>query len=471
MNKEILYVEQLTTNQSSAQNIDHVTFSLEQGKIFGITGLHNSGITALAGALSGEIPVCRGTIYLEDRPLRLTSQVQANRMGIFRITQELAVIPTLTISENMNILRMQDQRDLILHPKTNLETTRAVFEHYGISGDPDGYPSSLSVGQRTQLSICRAVICGARVLICSALGEGSSEADLLSLRRFLRMLRDEGISILLITPDARKARLFSDRVAVMRGGMICYQRDTQEASLEDMVRCMTIQKTVGPLPQQSAEAETYRISLRNLIIPGTKTCSQPIDIDLVGGTSVGLFWPDHSYGNDVRKSFLGQFPATGTVLQNGREEPFQSWRKRNRYQIACLGLRFWEQDIQEHMTVAENLLLRTYHRYHRLFGLLNTAMLNLALREFSEAHGLDPDCMTYYPRHLSPELRHQVVLWSVLFAPPKLLVLDCPMFTMDEQIRHNYLSALEELKTGGTAILWSDNGEFPKYYCDRYIQI
>ena len=471
MKKEILYVEQLTTDQSSSQNIDHVTFSLEQGKILGITGLHNSGIMALAGALSGEIPICHGTVYLEDAPVKLTSRTQANQLGIFHITQELAVIPTLTVSENMNILRMQNRQNLILHPRTDLETTRSVFEHYRIGGNPDGYPPALSVGQRTQLSICRAVICGARVLICSAPGEGTSEADLLSLRRFLQMLRDEGLSILIITPDARTALFLSDQVAVMRSGMICYRREVQEASLEDMVCCMAAMKAAAPLLRQSPEREDYRIGLRNLIIPGTKTRSHPINLDLAGGTSLGLLWPAQSYGSDVRKAFLGQSSASGTVLQNGCKEPFRKWRKRNRHQIACLGLRFWEQDLQENMTVAENLLLRTYHRYDRRLGILNPVMLNLALREFSEAYGLDPDCLNRYPRHLSPELRHQVVLWSVLFAPPRLLVLDCPMFTMDEQIRRNYLSALEDLKRGGTAILWSDNGEFPKYYCDRYLSL
>lgn len=471
MNQEILYAENLTTNQPSSQNIDHVSFSLEQGRIMGITGLHNSGITALAGALCGEIPLSRGTVYLEDRPLHLTSRAQANRLGIFRITQEQAVIPTLTISENMNILKMQSQKNHILDPKMDLETTRSVFQHYGIGGDPDGYPASLSVGQLTQLSICRAVICGARVLVCYALGEGTSEADMRSLRRFLQMLRDEDISILLITPDARKALLLSDRMAVMRSGMLCYQRDTAEASLEDMVHHMAIQKAAEPLPQAPASARSWQIGLRDLTVALPQICEHPITADLQSGTSVGLFWPSSDYGNKIKKVFLGQLPATGTVIENGRVESFQSWRKRNRHQIACLGLRFWEQDLQEHMTVGENLLLRTYHRYDRRGGILNQAMLKLALREFSGSHGLDPDCLNCYPRHLPPELRHQVVLWSVLFAPPKLLVLDCPMFTMDEQIRQNYLRALDELKVGGTAILWSDNGEFPKYYCDRYLSV
>ncbi len=471
MNKEILYVENLSTSQPSSQNIDNITFSLEQGKIMGITGLHNSGITALAAALSGEIPVSHGTIYLEDRPLRLTSRVQANRLGIFRIIQEQAVIPTLTISENMNILKIQSRKNHILDPKMNLETTRAVFKHYGIGGDPDGYPASLSVGQLTQLSICRAVICGARVLVCYALGEGTSEADFLSLRRFLRMLRDEDLAVLLITPDARKALQLSDRVAVMRSGMLCYQRDAAEASFEEMLLHMAIQEATSAVSPVLSESEIHRISLRDLTIAAPLMRSRTITVDLCGGTSTGLFWPSGNYGNDLKRAFLGEVPASGTVVENGRTESFRSWRKRNRCHIACLGIRFWEHDIQEHMTVGENLLLRTYHRFGHRLGVLNTDMLALALREFSSSHGLDPDCLSYYPRHLSPELRHQVVLWSVLLAPPKLLVLDCPMFTMDEQIRRNYLSALDELKANGTAILWSDNGEFPKYYCDSYIQM
>lgn len=209
MRKEILYAENLTTDQTSEQNIDHVSFLLEQGEILGVTGLHGSGISALAAALCGERRISHGTIYLDGEPVRLASREQANHLGIYQITQSFAVVPTLSVSENLNILRGFSWRGFLIDQKLNQETTRVVFEHYGISGNPNGYPGALSKGEQAQLSICRAMICGAKVLVCREIGEGFSEDELLALHRFLRQLCGEGISVVLITPDARKgAALF-----------------------------------------------------------------------------------------------------------------------------------------------------------------------------------------------------------------------------------------------------------------------
>lgn len=468
MRKEILYAENLTTDQTSEQNIDHVSFLLEQGEILGVTGLHGSGISALAAALCGERRISHGTIYLDGEPVRLASREQANHLGIYQITQSFAVVPTLSVSENLNILRGFSWRGFLIDQKLNQETTRVVFEHYGISGNPNGYPGALSKGEQAQLSICRAMICGAKVLVCREIGEGFSEDELLALHRFLRQLCGEGISVVLITPDARKALRFSDHVAVMRGGMICYYREAAEATLEEMVRCMAV-KTAASVLKREGCADRHPISFRGVRL--REFGARSITAELYGGVSLGLFWAFSSYGDLVTQLFTGRKKGFGTVLEGGVSCSFNDWLKRNRQQIFCLGIRFWECNLNENMTVAENLLLRTYYRYNDRLGILNRPMLGLALREFAAAHGIDPACFEKYPRHLSPELRNQIVLWSVLFSPPKLLVLDCPMYTMDEQIRRSFLNALAELKAGGTAILWSDSSESPQYYCDRFITI
>ena len=468
MDKEILYAERLTTDHPSEQNIDHISFSLRQGEILAVTGLHDSGLSALAAALCGQLPICGGVLYIGDQPVKLISYKQGNQFGIYQITQASSIVSNLSISENMNILQMQDRRRFIINPKINLETTRAVFDHYGIIGDPDGYPDSLSSGAQMQLAICRSVICGARILICHSIGEGLSEDDTLSLQQFLKKLRDEGIAILFITNDMRKALAVSDRVAVMRHGLLCYDMETSAASSEEIVRCMAMQNPPSVIPVD-IPIQSSKIFLQDLALPGRE--DRRFSAELCGGKAVGLFWSNGSYGDLLKRMFSGLVPSNGTVRENDMTQPFCVWRQENRHRISCLGIRFWERNLIENMTVAENILLRTYYHFNSRFGMLNDSMLRLALQEFAKTHKIDLRWFQCYPRHLPPELRNQVVLWSVLLAPPKLLVLDCPMFAMDEQIRHNYLSCLDELKSMGTAILWSDNGESPKYYCDHCITV
>ena len=128
MRDEILYVENLTTALPSQQNIDHVSFLLERGKVLGVTGLHGSGLSTLAAALCGNARVRSGTIYLDGQPAVFHSRADANHLGIFEIRHSLATIPTLSVSENLMVLHRFAWRDFFIRKRSNLNTTRAVFE-------------------------------------------------------------------------------------------------------------------------------------------------------------------------------------------------------------------------------------------------------------------------------------------------------------------------------------------------------
>lgn len=465
MRNEILYVENLTTALPSQQNIDHVSFLLERGKVLGVTGLHGSGLSTLAAALCGNSRISCGTIYLDGEPVALHSREDANDLGIFGITHSLAVIPTLSVDENLMVLRRFSWKDFFIKKRVNRNTTRAVFAHYGIGGAPDGSPSGLTKGQQTQMSICRAMLCGARILVCQEIGEGFSPEELAEFHRFLRQICREGMAVILVNSDARKVLRFADHVAVMRSGMLCYYREAAEASLEQLSQCMAVKQSPSALGGEDPRRRLLSFEKVRLAGFGGRS----ITTDIYSGVITGIYWASCTHGDLISQMFTGRQKGMGTVTEGDAVLPFRQWLRQNRRQVLCFGLHFWERLLNANLTVAENLLLRTYYRYNDRLGLLNRPMLALALREFSEAHGVDLPCLWEYPRNLPPELRNQIVLWSVLFSPPKLLVLDCPMYGMDEQIRQSFLSCLKDLKAAGTAILWSDNSEALRYYSDRFV--
>lgn len=470
MKNEILYVENLTTDLPAACNIDHISFSLDEGEILCITGLQQSGIVALADALSGELRPSAGAIYLDGQPVSLLSRSHANSLGIYEIKYSLSVIPTLSVSENLNVLCNFSWDNFFIDKKLDLENTRAIFSHYGISIDPDTLTSHLSMGQQFELAICRALLCGARVLVCWEIGEGFSIEEFDEMRHFLHQLRSEGIPIILLNSDPRKTMQIADRIIVLRSGMLCYDRTAAECSAEEIFRCIT-PGTTDMEPRTRALPQEPNVMFHRLHSSNPKDTFE-ISAKLYPGTVYGLFWKTGIRGYLIYSMFTGQLAAKGLVTENGQTIPFHIWQQKNRKDIRCLGVRFWESDLQENLTVAENLCLRTYPRFHRRAGILNIRMLRLALLDFAKEHGLDPIHLEQYPRHLPPELRNQIVLWSILFAPPKYLILDCPMYTMDEQIRRYFLSCLSELRHTDTAILWSSNNESTiRTHCDYFTVI
>ena len=469
MKQEILYAENLTTALTSVQNLDHVSFFLEPGEILGITGLNSSGISILADALTGGVRLSGGAIYLNGEAVAPASRQEANRLGLYEINHSLSVIQSLSVSENLNVLRRFAWRDFFVKQTRNRRITQMVFDQYRIGADPCCPVQLLTTGQRMELAICRALLCGARVLVCREAGEGFNEEELCEFEHFIRQLRNEGIPMIMLNSDVRMAMRLSDRIAVMRRGMICYSRKTAEASLQDIYRCMGLSRPEDS-PAGAQGFKTPYISLRR--VRNLSREARPLSADLYSGEILGACWEGSNYSDDSVRLYRGDLKGAGDVIQDGRSLPFPVWRRANRHQILCFGMRFWEQGVYENLTAGENLLLRTYHRYDRRAGLFNRAMLRLALREFCESHDVDPDCLRKYPRHLSPGLRNQLVLWAALLTPPRLLVLDNPLYAIDEQVRRNFLACLAELKTAGAAVLWNSNGLLGLGpYCDRIVTI
>lgn len=471
MREEALYVENLITEQSDRQNLDRVSFSLFHGEILGITGLNGSGLSTLSDVLTGRIPLRSGTIYIDGVPVSFNSQEQANAAGIYEARHNLSMIPTLSVSENLNVLGRNSLRRFIIHPRLNADTTRAILDYYQLRGDPEEKAGHLSSGQCAQLSVCRAILCGARILVCIELGEGFNENEDREFGRFLRQLRDEGIPIIMINSDVRKLLRFADRIAVMRNGMICYCRSAAEVDPDILYRCMApSQPLMTPALPPQRVPRNFSVKLENICPAERRHCS--INVELLSGKVLGLFWDNGNIGDLIFRLFSGKASANGTVSAGRKHLPFQAWRKKASNEILCLGMRFWEKNLFENLTTAENLLFRSYGRYEWRGGVLPNDMLQLALREFAAEQEIDMDILELYPRHLPPELRHQIVLWSALFLPPKILILDNPLYTADEYIRNNFLICIAKLKAAGTAILWSSNEQLIlESYCDQVITV
>lgn len=456
MKEEVLYLENLVTDQPSGQNLDYVSLSLNRGEILGITGLSDSGISALADVLVGLLRPCSGSIYLDGDRVFYDSEAGARARGIYGISYGSATISGMSVAENLNVLREFRWHDFIIPRRVNREITHAIFEQYGIHGNADGKAADLTVGQCMEVSICRALLCGARVLVCREVGEGFSEGEQKEFIQFLHQIRDEGIPVITINSDVIKVLQYADRVAVMRNGFVCYEANSFETASSDIYRRLCF-----PMMHPAAvrhRAESHRlVTLQDLSLEKTGVTLSVLKIDT--GMSVGILENSSGNFNALYQMFTGTVQTKCLAVEDGRIFSFFDWRRKNARWIYCLGSRFWERGLYENLTAAENILLRSMNRFDSRLGLLNQRMLSLALRDFCSEHGIDAECLQRYPRHLSVELRNQIVLLGALFAPPRLLVLDHPFYTVDEQVKRNLLRCLEELKMNGTAILCVSNNE------------
>lgn len=469
MGKEILYAENLVTDRSYGQNLDYISFSLNRGEAFGMTALNGDGLTTLADVLTGRLQPSGGRIFIDGQQVTIDSRAKAEQLGIWEIRENGSLLPRMSAAENLSLPPSVSGRSLIRSPKKNEKTAREILEHYGVRCDPEMTVQKLSYLQRTELLICRALLRKARILICSEAGAGFSEKDQKEFEEFLERVREEGTALLLMNSDARTTLRFAGRVAVMRGGMICYYREDGKARYQEILRHMVFWRKPLNIPPSDTKKQKNEMLLQQ--IRPRKKGNKEITLALQGGSTSGLLWNLKDGEDTVYRMFSGLLPARGTVSENGRRRRFSSWRRENAAGIVCLRKQFWSEGLYENMTVAENIALRTFRRFGYRGGVINANILRLALEEFCGAHEIDPGCLSRSPRHLDWEFRNKIVLLGLLFEPPKLLVLDHPFYAIDEETKQNLLHCIERLKNCGTAVLWCSSEETMLHdFCDTVSQ-
>ncbi len=465
MTEEILYMERICTAENRS-NLNYFSLSVEKGTIHLVTGTDESGIYLLADLLTGQIQPSSGNIYYNGEEIRCFSRGQSEREGIFYISSDLPILSELTLTENLSYKKPLEWKRMYLQKKENEHRAAALFKKYGLNLTTDTSIYRLTRAQSYELLICRAVLCGARLLICQEMGEGFSDQEMEEVRGFLLRLKEEGVSFLLLNVNVENAMVFADALSVMRDGMVCYSEKMKDVSIYSVYKCLE--------SNQCAEYETTDVSGEGPAIKFAITIRRggtvvSLKICLIEGTITGLFLGEAyaAAGEDLLyRALSGMELAGGNVLQDGKKFSFGRWLRRHREELCYLGPRFWECNVFHELNVGDNIVLPAISRYK---GRWTKALEMLMLREFAERYKIETD-FSKYPRHLSTREYNQIVLWRLLFYPPKYLVLLNPMFGADEPLREKILETLNVLKKKGTYILWLNNNTAPlEKYCTHIV--
>jgi fructose transport system ATP-binding protein len=237
--------------------LDGADFELRAGEILAVIGDNGAGKSSLIKALSGATVPDEGEIWLDGKAIRFRSPIDARRVGIETVYQDLAVAPAMTITENLflgrelrrdgflgNVLRMLDKRRML-----EIAVARMADLKVGIRSMTQPV-ETLSGGQRQCVAVARAAAFAEHVVILdeptAALGvkEGNMVLEL------IRRVRDKGLPVILISHNMPHVFEIADRIHVARLGRRAAVLNPKKISMSDTVAVMT-----GAMPSEEIPAE------------------------------------------------------------------------------------------------------------------------------------------------------------------------------------------------------------------------
>ena len=212
---------------------EKVNLDIYRGEILALLGENGSGKTTLMNMLSGIYFPDEGEIYMDGKPVVISSPKDAFALGIGMIHQHFKLVDVLSAAENI-VLGLEEKLDL----KEAEKKIRAICQAYGFEVDPHQKIYDMSVSQKQTVEIIKVLYRGADVLILDEPTAVLTPQETDKLFAVLRNMRTDGKAIVIITHKMHEVEALSDRVAVLRRGQYIGDMLTRETNAQDMTNMM-----------------------------------------------------------------------------------------------------------------------------------------------------------------------------------------------------------------------------------------
>jgi len=222
---------------------DSVSLDLEKGELHAIVGENGAGKSTLARVIAGLERPDSGSIQVRGRKIRPGSVRAAEAAGIGFVPQMSLLAPDLSVAENLALGRETRSAGFFISSKRIYVEAALVMERYGFGVDPGSRVSSLSVAQRRQAEIARALARGGDILILDEPTSVLSETEADRLFDFLRGLADAGAAIAFVTHRVSELIERADRMTVLREGRVVASMPAPEADESLVAALMSRSRT------------------------------------------------------------------------------------------------------------------------------------------------------------------------------------------------------------------------------------
>ena len=203
---------------------DAISLAFLAGEIHVLLGENGAGKSTLMGVLAGMLQPDAGEIHVDGRKVKIASPRESLKLGIGTVFQHVLLVPSLTVVENLLLGGRWWQR---LDRESALRRLAALSEALAVEIDPDAKVGRLSLGQRQQVEIMRALWRDEGVLILDEPTSMLTPQGVVELGEVMRRLRDKGVAIIFITHKLKEAFAFGDRISILRRGRLVGQISRQ----------------------------------------------------------------------------------------------------------------------------------------------------------------------------------------------------------------------------------------------------
>ncbi|OLP59816.1 sugar ABC transporter ATP-binding protein [Xaviernesmea oryzae] len=435
-----------------ARALDGVDFELRRGEVHALLGENGAGKSTLIKCLTGAYRRDGGRVELDGVPIDPRDPLDAQKLGIGTVYQEVNLLPNLSVAENL-FLGRQPRRFGLVAPGEMNRRARALLAGYDMDIDVSAPLASYSVAVQQVIAIARAVDLSGKVLI---LDEPTASLDAQEVRMLFRIVRDlqaKGLGIVFITHFFEQVYAISDRITVLRNGRLVGTRETAQLPRKDLVTMMLgheLHATEKAADTHVENAGPVRYAFHGL---GKTGKIKPFDLEIRQGEVVGMAGLLGSGRTETAELLFGVETAdSGTCEREGERLSLASPRA-----AIARGFGFCPEDrkvdgIIGDLSVRENIALALQARRGWMRPLSRKEQDALADR-YIKALDIRTTDREKPIRLLSGGNQQKAILARWLATNPEFLILDEPTRGIDVGAHAEIIRLIESLCAQGMSLL------------------
>ena len=446
----ILRTEAIDKSYPGVHALDHVDFDLYEGEIHALLGENGAGKSTFMKILSGSLQKDSGRIFLRGRKVEIASPMHARELGIGMVYQELSVIPTLSVTENIFLGRLPKRKPFgTIDWSEATSQAKGILDDLGVDIDPRERVGNLGMGEQQLTEIAKALSMDAQILLLDEPSSALSDEERERLFSIMRGLQERGVAIIYVSHRLVEVPQIGQRVTVLRDGAKIGTLPVDQADEATLIRMMVGRELKEQFPKEEIERGEELLRIEGLTVKGVL---KDLSLSLHEGEILGIFGLLGAGRTDFAHTLFGLEPIDeGEIFLDGGKVEISSPSK-----AIELGLGYLTEDRKDglvpRLTIPANITLASLKKMCRL-GFLKRDEERMSAEKYVEELNIHTPKLSQRIEFLSGGNQQKVALAKWLCSQAKIMIFDEPTRGIDVGAKVEVFRLMNDLVKEGVGII------------------
>ena len=446
-------MEHISKSYAGVQALDDVGIEIRKGEVHCLIGENGSGKSTLIKIIAGVVTPSRGaSITMAGKTFSRLSPIDAMRLGIQIIYQDLSLFPNMSVAENIAINQLlETSKQTVTKPLIHEIAVKAL-KTIGIDLNLDLLVGNLPIAKQQCVAISRAVTCGESLIIMDEPTSSLGKKDIDYLFTIIRTLKSKGISVLFVGHKLNEVFEIADRVTVLKDGRSLGTHDIGDVSYQSIIEMMTGKALQVSNYERDYAADKPLLEVRGL---SRKYQFEDISFTLYPGEILSITGLVGSGRTEMVSSLFGLNPAdSGEILIDGKPTPIRSVQDALKAGICYVPEDRLSQGLFMNHSIKHNIIITLFYRLLNRLGFLEMGKVRQESSNWVKNLAIKTPSIDLPVKQLSGGNQQRVVIAKWLARNPRILILDGPTIGVDVGAKEDIHEIIRDLASQGYGIIF-----------------